>query len=48
MGLYPISQLREPFTAIRFIAQRKDLPKVFKLPHPNNETEWSAMDICEG
>lgn len=48
MGVYPISQLREPFSAIQFIAQRKDLPKLLNLPHPDNEIEWSAMDICEG
>lgn len=48
MGSFPIAQLREPYTAVRYIAERLDLVKSFHLQHPNDEEEWSAVDICDG
>lgn len=47
LGSFPISQLREPYVSIRFLAERIDIPKLLSLNHPNKEKEWSAMDICE-
>ncbi|KAG5683437.1 hypothetical protein PVAND_012718 [Polypedilum vanderplanki] len=47
LGSYPISQLREPYAAIKFLAERLDLPKLFVLKHPDGDEEWSAMDICD-
>lgn len=29
-------------------AERLDLPKLLKIEHPENDEEWSAMDICDG
>ncbi|KAK5642348.1 hypothetical protein RI129_008515 [Pyrocoelia pectoralis] len=47
MGCYPIAQLREPFTTVKFLAENLNLQKMMRLQHPENEDEWSAMDICE-
>lgn len=49
MGCYPISQLREPYTTIGYLAQRIDLVRLLRLQHPEGDTEniWSAYDICE-
>ncbi len=50
-GIYPIAQVREPYTAVAFLAQRLDIPKLLRLSHPDPEDgagEWSAMDVCEG
>uniref|UniRef100_A0A6M2DGQ7 Guanine nucleotide-binding protein-like 1 n=1 Tax=Xenopsylla cheopis TaxID=163159 RepID=A0A6M2DGQ7_XENCH len=47
MGCYPISQLRETFSTIRFVAERLDLPKLLHLIHPDDDEEWSPFNICE-
>lgn len=48
MGSYPIAQLREPYGAVRYLAERLDLPKLLALKHPEgDDEEWSAMDICD-
>lgn len=49
MGCYPISQLREPYTAIAYLAQRINLVRLLRLQHPEGDTEttWSAYDVCE-
>lgn len=47
MGSFPIAQVREPYTAIRFLAERLDLPKLLRLQHQDNDDTWSAMDICD-
>lgn len=48
MGSYPIAQLREPFSAVQYLAERLDLPNLLKLQHPEQDEEWSAMDVCDG
>lgn len=48
MGCFPIAQVSEPYTTIKFLAERIDLPKILKLQHPDNDDTWSAMDICDG
>jgi len=48
MGSFPIAQIREPYTTIKFIAERINLPKLLKISHPENNDTWSAMDICAG
>ncbi|XP_012219692.1 guanine nucleotide-binding protein-like 1 [Linepithema humile] len=48
MGSFPIAQVREPYTTIKFMAERLDLPKLLRIPHPENDDIWSAMDICDG
>ncbi|XP_008204925.1 guanine nucleotide-binding protein-like 1 isoform X1 [Nasonia vitripennis] len=47
MGSFPIAQVREPYTTIKFMAERVDLPKLLKLQHQDNDDTWSAMDICD-
>ncbi|RMZ92943.1 guanine nucleotide-binding -like 1, partial [Brachionus plicatilis] len=51
-GIYPISQLQEPYSAIRYIAERIPLIENFDLKHPSetssqNNNDWSPLDICE-
>lgn len=48
MGSFPIAQLREPYTTIRYLAERLDLTKLLRIEHPYNDDTWSAMDICDG
>ncbi|XP_072947079.1 guanine nucleotide-binding protein-like 1 [Epargyreus clarus] len=48
MGSYPIAQLREPYTTIRYLAERLDLPKLLRIDHPENDDTWSPRDICDG
>ncbi|KAL4131071.1 hypothetical protein QTP88_008422 [Uroleucon formosanum] len=48
MGCYPIAQLREPYSTIKFLAERLNLIKLLNLQHPESgENEWSAIDICD-
>uniref|UniRef100_A0A2S2Q9F2 Guanine nucleotide-binding protein-like 1 n=1 Tax=Sipha flava TaxID=143950 RepID=A0A2S2Q9F2_9HEMI len=48
MGCYPIAQLRDPYSSIKFLAERLDLVKILNLQHPEpGEKEWSAIDICD-
>ncbi|XP_050419959.1 guanine nucleotide-binding protein-like 1 isoform X2 [Adelges cooleyi] len=48
MGCYPIAQLREPYSTVKFLAERLNLVKILNLQHPEpGEDEWSAMDICD-
>ncbi|KAJ8962963.1 hypothetical protein NQ314_005680 [Rhamnusium bicolor] len=48
MGSFPIAQLREPFTTVKYIAERLDLVSLLRIDHPENDDTWSAMDICDG
>ncbi|KAI5637170.1 50S ribosome-binding GTPase domain-containing protein [Phthorimaea operculella] len=48
MESYPIAQLREPYTSIRYMAERIDLPKLLRILHPDNDSSWSPRDICDG
>ncbi|KAG6465001.1 hypothetical protein O3G_MSEX014874 [Manduca sexta] len=48
MGSYPIAQLREPYTAIRYLAERVNLPQMLRIDHPENDDTWSPRDICDG
>jgi ribosome biogenesis GTPase A len=54
MGSYPISQLREMFSVLQFVAVRVDLRQLLKLTHPeaadSNDPDllkWSAYDVAE-
>ncbi len=52
MGSYPISQVREMFSVVKYLAERVDLPKLLRIQHPSvsggdSESSWSAFDICE-
>lgn len=46
-GTYPIAQVREPYSAIRYLAERVDLVKIYKLQLPEGFDEWSPFAICE-
>lgn len=48
MGSFPIAQLREPYTTVRYLAERLDLVKMLRIQHPDDDSEWCAMDICDG
>ncbi|GLH15233.1 Large subunit GTPase 1 homolog [Gryllus bimaculatus] len=46
MGSFPIAQLREPYSSIRYLAEHMDLIKLLALQHPEDDEEWSAIDVC--
>jgi ribosome biogenesis GTPase A len=44
--------VREPYSAVGYLAQRIPLPQLLNIQHPedpdkNGKVEWSAFDICE-
>jgi ribosome biogenesis GTPase A len=47
-GLYPISQIREVFSAVRFIGERIDLPRFYNLTLDVDDygEEWTPYAIC--
>ena len=49
-GIYPIAQVREPYSVIGYLAERINLPKLLKLKHPDVDEgdQWTPFDICEG
>ncbi|XP_054039716.1 guanine nucleotide-binding protein-like 1 [Rissa tridactyla] len=46
-GVYPISQLQEPYSAVGFLATRLPLPTLLQLRPPASTAGWTAWDICE-
>lgn len=48
MGSFPIAQLRDPYSAVRYLAERMDLIGLLRIQHPDGDDEWSAADICDG
>jgi len=48
-GIYPISQVREPYSSIRFIAERVPLETVYKLEKEkeNENDPWTPYSLCE-
>ena len=36
-GIYPIAQVREPYTAVGFLAERLPLQQLLALTHPASE-----------
>ncbi|KAI8902347.1 P-loop containing nucleoside triphosphate hydrolase protein [Globomyces pollinis-pini] len=49
-GVYNIAQVQEPYSAIRFVAERCDIPTTLKLTHPDQDEHdfhWSPWTICE-
>jgi len=56
-GIYPVSQLQEPYSSVGYLCERTDFLSVLKLKHPDHcpETpregatqDWTAWDVCEG
>lgn len=53
-GVYPSPQLREPYTAVQYVAERIDLVEALRLTMPDSladqhpdAAQWSAFAICE-
>ncbi|XP_074710374.1 guanine nucleotide-binding protein-like 1 [Strix uralensis] len=46
-GVYPISQLQEPYSAVGYLASRLPLPPLLQLRPPSAAAGWTAWDICE-
>ena len=48
-GLYPLPNLREPFSALRYVAEHYPLEKMYgvEATHPPEEGPWSPMNLAE-
>ncbi|GFR78050.1 guanine nucleotide-binding protein-like 1 [Elysia marginata] len=56
-GIFPVSQVKEPYSVVGYLAKRLDLPKLLNIQPPNPSPrkrgsgegvyQWSAYDICE-
>ncbi|XP_003217991.1 guanine nucleotide-binding protein-like 1 [Anolis carolinensis] len=51
-GIYPISQIQEPYTSVGYLASRIPIQALLKLRHPDAEhgkpePPWCAWDVCE-
>ncbi len=46
-GLYPIAQVREPYSAVGFLAERVPVEKVYGLTLEDPSKPWSAWELCE-
>ena len=49
LGLYPVAQVREPYSAIGFLAERIPLENIYHLKKPIKlgDNEWSAFTLAE-
>eukprot|EP01113_Clastostelium_recurvatum_P042624 TRINITY_DN6919_c0_g1_i5.p1 TRINITY_DN6919_c0_g1~~TRINITY_DN6919_c0_g1_i5.p1 ORF type:complete len:768 (-),score=205.58 TRINITY_DN6919_c0_g1_i5:23-2326(-) len=45
-GLFPIAQVREPFSAIRYLAERVPIERVYGV-RPEDGTQWTPFSLCE-
>ena len=39
--------MQEPYSTIRYLSERVPVIEQLKLTHPNEEKEWSPLDLCE-
>ncbi len=58
-GMFPISQLKEPYAVVKYLADRVHLPKILGVDDPRSKAElreekcidsdepWTAYSICE-
>ena len=46
-GLYPIAQIRETMSAVRFIFEHHPLERLYSLKLPEWYDEWSPLAICD-
>uniref|UniRef100_A0A3P9HMM2 Guanine nucleotide-binding protein-like 1 n=1 Tax=Oryzias latipes TaxID=8090 RepID=A0A3P9HMM2_ORYLA len=57
-GIYPVSQLQDPYTSVGYLCERTPFLSVLKLKHPSlqdepqrersaEEPKWTAFDVCE-
>ena len=47
-GLYPIAQVREPYTAVGYLAQRVPIIQLLRLTHPNSDTQRKKTKLVDG
>jgi ribosome biogenesis GTPase A len=47
LGVIPIAQVREPYTAVRYLAEHVPVERMYGLTIPRGETEWSPLLLCE-
>jgi len=45
-GIFPIAQIREPYSCIQFIAEHIPIETIYALKKPADEP-WSAFGICD-
>lgn len=55
-GIYPVSQLQEPYSSVGHLCERTNYLSILKLIHPDHSPEtphdpstqdWTAWDVCE-
>ncbi|XP_051576517.1 guanine nucleotide-binding protein-like 1 isoform X1 [Myxocyprinus asiaticus] len=55
-GIYPVSQLQEPYSSVGYLCERTNFLSVLKLKHPDQSPgtphdpstlDWTAWDVCE-
>ncbi|KAG7469360.1 hypothetical protein MATL_G00128250 [Megalops atlanticus] len=55
-GIYPVSQLQEPYSSVGYLCERTPFQNLLKLKHPSEgevpgeapgEEKWTAWDVCE-
>ncbi|XP_052003214.1 guanine nucleotide-binding protein-like 1 [Xyrauchen texanus] len=55
-GIYPVSQLQEPYSSVGYLCERTNFLSVLKLRHPDQSPgthhepktqDWTAWDVCE-
>jgi len=52
-GLFPVAQTSEPYSVIKFLAERVPIEKIYRLKPPDTDDwlnanyKWTAYDICE-
>ena len=47
-GMYPVAQVREPYSVVQYLAERCDLPASLGIRLSEDEDAWSAYLICDG
>jgi ribosome biogenesis GTPase A len=46
-GIYPLSQLREPYSAVHYLAERVPVEEIYRLEKVYPEEPWSGWHICQ-
>ncbi|CAI8039056.1 Guanine nucleotide-binding protein-like 1 [Geodia barretti] len=47
-GMYPVAQVREPYTPVGYLAERTPLTSLLGLVEEEGEEGWTAWGVCEG
>jgi len=45
-GIFPVAQVREPYSTIQYLGAYIDFPEIYKLTK-DTDGPWSAYDICD-